>query len=334
MKKSLALLLSLCMVFCLVACGEATQTNTDISGSIAHTETSNDTTQTETADSQTEEISTTEKIQTSLTENSDNTSTSTESDNSIETNNQNTLTEADIRKIVQEELKNSNPDNSNTLTKDDVFKIVQEELKNFKPNNSNNLTKDDVSKIVQDELAKKEQNNNTNTLTEDAIRKIVQEEISKTVNVEEITKTVLAAIEEDNKFVPGEVLTCPQGNNFTMPIGFMADQTATITSFKVTALKVADINDKNDYDTSAYPGAFYGDYYPYIYQIEVSGKTDPSLAGKSLRVFVSFYGINISAYGDNDYMTINTDGTFSFKGRIGSNKVEKDVYVVAIRYKY
>lgn len=130
---------------------------------------------------------------------------------------------------------------------------------------------------------------------------------------------------EEELFIVGETLASPVGNNFKMPITGQIDKYATITNLKVTALKIADINDKSDYDSNEDQTVF--KYYRYIYQLELSGKVDVSFAGKKISVNFAFDNNTIAEFYDKHHdVTINPDGTFSVNTRIGSNGVEKYIY--------
>lgn len=73
MKKILALLLSLCMIFCLAACGDKTSENTPIGNEeISETDTSNEMTQSETTDGQLNDSNTAGESASDATESSEN----------------------------------------------------------------------------------------------------------------------------------------------------------------------------------------------------------------------------------------------------------------------
>lgn len=168
-------------------------------------------------------------------------------------------------------------------------------------------------------------NNDTQKpLTEDEIRKIIKSELDK--NNTNQTTTVVPATPQEKSFVAGTNLICPVGTSFTMPINTQINQNATITSFSVKTLKIADVSNRSDYYTML--GTNYHTYYRYIYQLEMSGKVDPTFSGRTMNVLVAFEsGESVNFYDvPNNIVTINSDGTFSLSTRIGSNKIESYAY--------
>lgn len=162
-------------------------------------------------------------------------------------------------------------------------------------------------------------------LTEEEIRNIIKSELEKNPSGGKSSGAVPATPQE-KKFVAGASLTCPVGTNFTMPINTQINKTATITSFSVKTLKIADVSNRADYYTLL--GTNYHVYYRYIYQLEMSGKVDPSFSGRAMNVLVAFEsGESLDFYDvPNNIVTINSDGTFSLSTRIGSNKIESYAY--------
>ncbi len=155
---------------------------------------------------------------------------------------------------------------------------------------------------------------------------VSQSEITSDLQTNEKENNLETNKLEEKAFIVGETLASPVDNNFKMPINMQEDKYATITNLKATALKIADINDKNDY--YSIEGQTYYTYYRYIYQLELSGKVDVSFAGKTINVQVAFDNNTSAGFYDikNHAVTINPDGTFSVNTRIGSNNVEKYIY--------
>ena len=72
-----------------------------------------------------------------------------------------------------------------------------------------------------------------------------QSEITSDLQTNEKENNLETNKQEEKAFIVGETLASPVGNNFKMPINMQEDKYATITNLKATALKIADINDKN-----------------------------------------------------------------------------------------
>ena len=155
---------------------------------------------------------------------------------------------------------------------------------------------------------------------------------------------------EKATFIPGKELTLPQGNSFKMygraciygdwelgTSNFYETYEVEITSFKAVMLKEADINNIDDYCGQRV-------YFPYIYEIEISGKVDPKYSAMTTTMGVrfpqdgdlTFYDV---VYFDNDpnflgqFVTINSDGTFYLKTRVGYCSVQDTIMIVSL-YSY
>ena len=253
MKKVFAFLLLGCMLLCLAACGDNNAINTDMVGApstgsdeVLGADMSSDTLQ---ADSQTAETNTTE---------------------------------------------NSEPTDSQESTTN----TTQEQA-----TSGSTLTEAQIVEIVKAEINK----NNQNELTEAQVRAMIKEAM-------------------DDKFVVGETLQNPVGNNFKMP--FEKDEQiyyATITTLTATKEKVADINNINDF-THEYP--FYAYYYSrYVYKVKITGKIDKKFAKKSLELLVDFDCAN---FGCTVRTTINSDGSFQGEALVSSNVHANAVFPSAI----
>ena len=135
-----------------------------------------------------------------------------------------------------------------------------------------------------------------------------------------------------DKFVKGEKLICPVGEEFNMQISGEYEATANIT-LNAIALQTADIKNKNDYLGAKYSGDYNNyQYFQYIYQLELKGKVNASFAGKKMVVNVAFEDKTNPSFYDikNHEVKIDSNGTFSVKTRIGSNKIEKYIYPLSL----
>ena len=150
-------------------------------------------------------------------------------------------------------------------------------------------------------------------------------------------------------FIPGKELTLPQGNSFKMygrayihgdrGLG-TSDSYETyeveITSFKAVMLKEADINNIDDYCGQRV-------YFPYIYEIEISGKVDPKYSAMTTTMGVrfpqdgdlTFYDVCLNNDSNflGPFVTINSDGTFYLKTRVGYCSVQDTIMIVSL-YSY
>lgn len=159
-------------------------------------------------------------------------------------------------------------------------------------------------------------------LTESDIREIVKEELEA----------------EKLEFVPGKELICPQGESFKMK-GYAdiydsldpsfvkkSNYDVEITNFKAKMLKEGDINNIEDYCLKQV-------YFPYIYEIEISGKIDPKYANLPTTLDIRFNQDTGLTFYDNTEQTspsklnIESDGSFSLKSRVGYNSVQDTIYV-------
>lgn len=154
---------------------------------------------------------------------------------------------------------------------------------------------------------------------------------------------------EKATFIPGKELTLPQGNSFKMygraciygdwQLGTSESYETyevEITSFKAVMLKEADINNIDDYCGQRV-------YFPYIYEIEISGKVDPKYSAMTTTMGVrfpqdgdlTFYDVYFNSDSNllGQFVTINSDGTFYLKTRVGYCSVQDTIMIVSL-YSY
>lgn len=154
------------------------------------------------------------------------------------------------------------------------------------------------------------------------------------------------------EFIPGKELTCPQGNSFKMygkayiygglSTGGMPIQDVhenyevEITSFKAIMLKEADMNNIDDYCGKQ-------TFFPYIYEIEVSGKIDPKYSAMTAKMGVRFAQDGDLTFYDvhfcddptilGNFIKINNDGSFNLKTRVGYCSVQETIMITSL-YSY
>lgn len=196
---------------------------------------------------------------------------------------------------------------------------------NSNTNAADTITEDDIYKIVREEIDKKD----TNTLTEAQIREIVRDELNK----------------NKVEFVPGKTLNRPQGQSFKMQGQFyqstfdreegnlikkIENYTVNITSFKAKMLKKADINNADDYCLKR-------TYFPYLYEVEVTGKIDPKYAKETTTLDIRFPQDGALTFYDNKNTTniidVDKDGNFSFKTRLGYASIQDTIMITQV-YSY
>ena len=97
-----------------------------------------------------------------------------------------------------------------------------------------------------------------------------------------------------------------------------------ITSFKAKMLKKADINNLDDYYQRK-------TFYPYIYEIEISGKVPLEYVNTTGSIMISIVfpqGSALVFYGDQ--ATFNSDGSFACTARAGSYNVEDTIFIASL----
>ena len=146
----------------------------------------------------------------------------------------------------------------------------------------------------------------TYTLTEQQLKEIVD-------------KAVADALAKQTEFIPGEELTCPLGKSFNFLISNRDTLFATITNFTVKTKKIADPNNPADY--------FNGNYWRYIYEVELTGKVDPSYNIARLDIITALGDGSVHSSFD---VPVNADGSFSLNAILGSQKIEKSIILSRI----
>ena len=143
-----------------------------------------------------------------------------------------------------------------------------------------------------------------------------------------------------NEFVPGKELVCPQGSSFKMygkatiwdNTNLMNDKDENfeveVKSFKAKMLKEADINNIDDYCNER-------TYFPYLYEIEISGNIDPkySKLTRSISIGVRFPQDGDLTFYDSDFIgnmvELKPDGSFYLKTRVGYCSIQDSIMITS-----
>ncbi|MBQ8868987.1 MAG: hypothetical protein IJ027_04645 [Oscillospiraceae bacterium] len=223
---------------------------------------------------------------------------------------------------------NTDTESKNALTEADIRKIIKEEISS-KAETKDVLTEADIRKIIKEEISSKAETKDV--LTEAQIRKIVNEELSsqevKFVPGKELICPQGKSFKMYGQFYhhsvgtsSGSVTRKETRENFVVEI----------TSFKAKMLKEADINNPEDYCLKR-------TYFPYLYQVEVKGKIDPKYAKHTTTLDIRFPQDGSLTFYDNDnignIITVNDDGSFSFTTRLGYCSIQDTIMITQI-YSY
>lgn len=279
MKRVLAIILVLILAFGLSACKneKVTDSNTDISATQSESTfgEETETTNTETAD---------ESSLIADTQSGYNTETA-------ESTNTTNLTEAQVRKIVGQEISKTD---KTTVT--------------------NGLTEDQIRKIVEEEIGKADKSKPETSIDQEKL-------------IEEITKKVLTKIENQNKFVPGDTVNCIFGEQFDFPFRHNdgsfdeKDDTLKITSFKVIKVAENNLNNRNEWYNR------YGDmeFLRYTYKITIKGVLDKQYKDDIIDIWMQEDFDNYSWNAPE--RKINSDGSFLVEWTAYSNQNITDISI-------